>query len=65
MTVSIGASEWMVHLPGEWENELTEVTTILDTWYAVSKNDGIKVYFGDEADAFAFANLKAARDQIK
>ena len=51
--------EWLVHQPGEWENEITEHTHAMDAWFAVSNTDGIKAYFGEEEDAFAFARLKA------
>lgn len=38
---------WHVHAPGMWENEEGP-----KGWYAVSNDDGIIAYFGDEADAF-------------
>jgi len=38
--------EWQVSPPGMWENNSGPLE-----WYAVSNNDGIKAYFGDEVDA--------------
>ncbi len=43
--------EWAVMFPGMWENENSEK---LGDWYAVSNNDGIIAYFGNESDAFRF-----------
>lgn len=43
--------EWAVMFPGMWENENTPT---LGEWYAVSNNDGIIAYFGNESDAFRF-----------
>lgn len=61
MTVQIGNCDtWLVHLPGEWENDVSEATHALDTWYAVSNTDGIVAYFGNEVDAFDFARLKVS-----
>jgi hypothetical protein len=42
---------WQVHFPGGWENENSAT---LGGWYAVSNDDGIIAYFGNEADAFRF-----------
>ena len=59
MAIQIGdCEEWLVHLPGEWENEITKSTRTMDTWYAVSNSNGIIAYFGNQSDAFDFARLK-------
>jgi hypothetical protein len=42
---------WAVMAPGTWDNESTET---LGDWYAVSNDDGIVAYFGNEQDAFRF-----------
>jgi hypothetical protein len=39
--------KWHVHEPDMWENEEGP-----KGWYAVSNNDGIVAYFGNEVDAF-------------
>lgn len=38
---------WAVHPPGMWENDDGP-----EGWYAVSNDDGIKAYFGEEVDAY-------------
>ena len=59
MAIQIGdCEEWLVHLPGEWENEITKSTRTMDTWWAVSNSNGIIAYFGNQSDAFDFARLK-------
>jgi len=61
MTVQIGeCEEWLVHLPGEWENEISEAPHAMDIWWAVSNSNGIVAYFGNEVDAFDFARLKVS-----
>ena len=61
MAIQIGdCEEWLVHLPGEWENEITKSTRTMDTWCAVSNSNGIIAYFGNEIDAFDFARLKVS-----
>ena len=56
MAIQIGdCEEWLVHLPGEWENEITKSTRTMDTWWAVSNSNGIIAYFGNESDALDFA----------
>ena len=61
MAIQIGDSEeWLVHLPGEWENEITKSTRTMDTWWAVSNSNGIVAYFGNQIDAFDFARLKVS-----
>lgn len=39
--------EWQVHGPGMWENEEGPAG-----WFAVSNDEGIVAYFGNEDDAF-------------
>ena len=41
--------EVSVCAPGMWENEEGP-----KDWYAVCDEDGIRAYFGEEADAFGF-----------
>lgn len=41
--------EWSVHDPEMWENDEGP-----KGWWAVSNNDGIVAYFGEERDAFRF-----------
>lgn len=43
--------EWAVMAPGMWENDNSPT---LGDWWAVSNNDGIIAYFGEEKDAFRF-----------
>lgn len=52
--------EWQVHAPGLWENEMGP-----PYWWAVSNNDGIVAYFGDEADAFKFRWTKITAGILK
>lgn len=40
---------WSVHAPTQWENDEGP-----EGWWAVSNNDGIIAYFGDETTAFRF-----------
>jgi len=63
MTISELLEIWQVHAPGSWENDNTRAlaesgyTTSHDSiaeWYAVSNDDGIVAYFGNEKDAFRF-----------
>jgi hypothetical protein len=48
---------WHVHEPGMWENDVGP-----KDWWAVSNEDGIKAYFGDEADAFRWRMDQISRE---
>ena len=43
--------EISAQFPGQWENE---ASTVLKDWYAVSNEEGIIAYFGNEMDALRF-----------
>lgn len=48
---------WCVHYPGMWEND-----TGPNGWWAVSNDDGIVAYFGNERDAFRWRLWMINRD---
>jgi hypothetical protein len=48
--------EWQVHGPGEWENDQGP-----KNWFAVSSNNGIVAYFGEEEDACRFKGTEVNR----
>lgn len=47
LTMDDMLEKWSVLPPGMWDNEDGP-----KAWFAVCNDDGIKAYFGDEADAF-------------
>lgn len=53
--------EWAVHVPGMWENELSDHPLLKD-WYAVSNTNGIVAYFGKEEDACRFRLAEINRE---
>lgn len=48
---------WQVHEPGMWEND-----TGPEGWHAVSNDDGIVAYFGDQTDAYRHRLAMVNRD---
>lgn len=48
---------WSVHEPGSWENDSGP-----KGWWAVSNREGIKAYFGEEADAFRWRMSQICRE---
>ena len=50
-------NEYLVHPPGMWENENSQEESTIKDWYAVSNDLGIVAYFGDEDNAYIFAEL--------
>ena len=60
ITLDEALERWMVHAPmsqGGWEND-----TGPQEWWAVSNDDGIVAYFGDEMDACRYSLAMVNRD---
>lgn len=56
MTLEDALEVWQVDPPGMWENDFGPAD-----WYAVSNDDGIVAYFGDEHDANRFRLMQVNR----
>lgn len=48
---------WYIHEPGDWENDDGP-----KEWWAVSNEEGIKAYFGDEIDAVGYQWTKIMQE---